>query len=510
MKARSTFSCLCSRFTVLLSARAAAVLLTFVFLAVGCATNPVTKKHEFVLMSEEQEIAIGKEQDPKAVEEFGLFNDTKWQDYVNQVGQRLAAVCHRPELIYRFKVLDSPDINAFALPGGYLYIFRGLLADLNSEAELATVLGHELGHVTARHAVEQYTKAQAYQVLSTVASIFIPQLGQFGQLSDLLFFGILMGYSRQAESQADQLGMEYAYKAGYDPRGAEAFLRTLKGMEKSAGKGGFEGFFADHPETADRIKAAHEGALKWVSADGQKGPVKLIMGEDAYLTRLDGMPYGPSPKEGVVTGNIFRHKEMGVEITFPEGWEIHNGKSAVVAVEPAPEKDHEPKNHIIQLTADDLNKRYSPDEYAKKYAQGKFKMISGAAKEINGLKAYVGQGESSLRRIGTVTLQYGILFKGDKAFHVVGFAPPGEFKEVDEKFRKTIESFRGLSREEAEKIKPTQVKIYEVKAGETLEAIVKNHAAKGQDVKEIAILNGLDPKKPDLKPGQKIKLIAAA
>lgn len=503
------------RFTIFSSSRVVALLLAFLFLVASCATNPVTKKREFVLLSEDEEIAIGKQQDPIALEEFGYFNDPKWQEYANQVGQRLAAVCHRPDLIYRFKVVDSPEVNAFALPGGYIYITRGLLTALNSEAEMAAVLGHEIGHVTARHAVEQYTKAKAYDYLRTIGAIVLSQVGvpsqvgQLFQLSDILFFGVLMGYGRQAEFQSDQLGIEYAYKAGYDPNAAEGFLKTLKGMDKDAGRGGFEGFFASHPETADRIKAAEEGAKKWLSADGQKAPARLIEGKEGYLTRLDGLPYGPNPKEGVVTGNIFRHKELGIEITFPEKWEIFNGKSAVIAKEPDPEKDHESKkNRFIQLAApDDLNKRYSPEEYAKKYVKG---IKAGETKEIHGLKAYVGRGEGTHQKIGRITFLYGIFFKGDKAFHLVGFAPTGEFKEVEEKFRKTIESFRGLSAEEAEKIKPTRVKVYEVKAGETLEAIVKEHAAKGQDVKEIAILNGLDPKKPDLKPGQKIKLIVPA
>ncbi|MBI2877970.1 MAG: M48 family metalloprotease [Candidatus Tectomicrobia bacterium] len=505
-----------------------AVLLLALLFAAGCATNPVTKKREFVLISEEDEIAIGKEQDPKVLEEFGQFDQAKWQDYVNQVGQKLAAVSHRPELIYRFKVVDSPDLNAFALPGGYIYVTRGLLATLNSEAELATVLGHEIGHVTARHAVEQMTKAQTYQVLSMIGSIFVPQIRQFGQLMDILFFGILMGYGRQAEFQSDQLGIEYAYKAGYDPKAAAGFLKTLKGMEKDAGKGGFEGFFASHPETLDRIKAAEQGAGKWLSGNGQKAPDKLtegkgtspgvrdnlIEGRDTYLARLDGLPYGPSPKEGVVTGNVFRHKELGLEVTFPEGWEVLNGKSAVLSKEPDPEQGEKPdhkseRNHFIQMTVDDLSKRYTPEEYARKYAGGKFKIRTGEAREVNGLKAYVGMGEGSHRKLGKIAIQYAFILKGDKVFHLIGFAPPGEFKEVEGKFLKTIESFRGLSREEAEKIKPTRIEIYEVKAGETLEAIVKAHAAKGQDVKEIAKLNGLDPQKPDLKAGQKIKLIVA-
>jgi len=472
---------------------------------VSCAVNPVTKKKEFVLMSEDQELAIGRAMDPKVIAEFGLYNDPNLQDYVNNVGRKLASVSHRPELIYRFKVVDSTAINAMALPGGYIYITRGLMAYLNSEAELATVLGHEIGHVTARHAVQQITKAQSYQILSGVVSIIRPELRQFQQISDIIFFGIMQGYGRKAELQADRLGIEYAYKAGYDPLAAPSFLKTLKLIELEEGEKGYHGFFASHPETEDRIEEAYKKAAQLLTL----GNNKLRQGREEYLSHIEGLLYGENPEEGITTGNVFKHPVLRFEITFPEGWKIENTKGAVIARKSLDKEKHLP---FIQLSSEDLSKRISVVDYAKKFGKkAGFKIKSGGPRYINGLRAYVGTAETRKLELGLgkVRIRFGIIFHEDKAYYVIGAAKPEEYEAVEDKFESTILSFRALSRAEAAQIKPKRITIYTVKEGDTLESIFRKEKVVAKDAKEIAILNGLNPQAP-LKVGEKLKLITTA
>ncbi|RMD70049.1 MAG: peptidase, partial [Gammaproteobacteria bacterium] len=208
------------------------VILALLLLS-ACAENPVTHQKELVLVSEAQEIAEGRELHPKVIAHFGLYRDEALQAYVQEIGTKLAAHSHRPELIYRFTVLDSPETNAFSLPGGYIYVMRGLLAYLNSEAELAAVLGHEIGHVAARHSVRQQTMATAASLGYALGSILFPELRtQVAQnIYDILGTAVIRGYGRKMELEADHLAAQYMAKVGYDPHAILEVLRTLKALD---------------------------------------------------------------------------------------------------------------------------------------------------------------------------------------------------------------------------------------------------------------------------------------
>src|SRR5678816_4205956 len=243
--------------TLRTSALLAALPLTL--LLANCAQNPVSGRANFVTMSESQEVQVGRQEDAKVREEYGVFDDTALQKYVNDVGQRLGKASHRPQLQYSYVVVDSPEINAFALPGGYIYITRGILAYLNSEAELAAVLGHETGHVTARHSVQQMSAATAAGVGATLLGIFVPVLrNQAGDTAiNLLGNALLSGYGREHELEADRLGAEYLYRTGYDPQAMIKVIGVLKNQElfdaemaKSEGRQprSYHGVFASHPD----------------------------------------------------------------------------------------------------------------------------------------------------------------------------------------------------------------------------------------------------------------------
>lgn len=466
----------------------------------GCATNPVSDKKQFVLMSEEQELAIGKSMDPKIIKEYGLYDDPELQSYVDMIGQKIAKKGERPELFYHFKVLNDPVINAFALPGGYIYITRGILALLNSEAELAGVLGHEVGHVTARHAVQQYTQAQSYQIMATVASIFVPEFRNrsLQQLADIAATGIIRGYGREMEMESDRLGIKYSYRARYNPKAVPDFLSILKlaskGKEK---KGVFHGMFATHPDTTERINAAKERVNNLLA---KKNPEGLSFHTDRYLNNIKGLIYGSDPKEGVTNGRVFQHPVMQFEITYPEGWKIFNTKSAVISKDK--EKD---EKYASQLMMETLGKRISTKSYAKKFfKRNRIKPLNAKKVEINGLEAYITTFERKHRNSMMKVMAAFILWQ-DKMFFISGSSKVEDFRTGKKFFTQIIHSFRGLSKKEADSIKPERIKIYIAQEGDTIKSVAKKYE---KDPQTIALINGYEKDDISLEAGKKIKVLA--
>jgi predicted Zn-dependent protease len=305
----------------------------------NCAVNPVTGSPDLVTMSEAQEVALGRSEDPKVRERYGVYDDARLQQYVSDVGQRLARVSHRPGIAYQFLVVDSPDVNAFALPGGYVYITRGLMAYLGSEAELAAVLGHELGHVTARHSVQQMSAATAASVGAAVLQIFVPQArGTLGDnVINLLGNALLSGYGREHELEADRLGAEYLARSGYDPQAMVRVVGVLKNQElfdaEVAQQEGrqprrYHGVFASHPGNDTRLQQVVAEAARFK-------PEESRAGHEAYLRHIDRMVFADSPSQGVVRGNRFYHGELGIVFQFPAGWRVRNQARNVAAQSPA-------------------------------------------------------------------------------------------------------------------------------------------------------------------------------
>jgi predicted Zn-dependent protease len=261
--------------------------------ASGCARNPVTGQLQLALVGEAQEIEMGRQAAAQAVAAMGLVPDTALQGYVQTLGARLAARSERPQLPWTFGVVDDPTPNAFAAPGGFIFLTRGMMAVMDSEAELVTVLGHEIGHVTARHQVTAMSRAQVAQLGLGLGSIFVPQLESLGQVAGAGMQLLFLRYGRDAERQADELGFRYTLEQGYDASRMASVFATLGRLGEESQRSAVPSWLQTHPLPADRVAAAEErfAAL-------QPPPANLRVAREAYLQRLDGLVYGVNPRNG--------------------------------------------------------------------------------------------------------------------------------------------------------------------------------------------------------------------
>lgn len=325
-------------------------LLSAVLLS-GCGTtvvNPVSGQAERSVMSEADEVAQGQKAHQQVLQEYGVVDNKELQDYVNALGQRLARHSHRSQLQWHFTVLDSPDINAFALPGGYVYVTRGILAYMESEADLAGVVGHEIGHVTARHGAQRATTEQTAGLGVLAASIFgavlesqgLPGAGRMaGQLSQTVAAGYVASYGREQELQADGLGAEYLARNQLDPRNMVDVIRVLKDQERfAADQARAEGrpapsrsdWLASHPSNDQRLQAITQLAAQYSTQRKYADE-----GRERYLKVLRGMEFGDSAAQGLVRGRNFYHSGLGIAITAPQDWQVQNGTDRLTLVNTA-------------------------------------------------------------------------------------------------------------------------------------------------------------------------------
>src|SRR5213076_2108003 len=298
-------------------------------LVAACATNPATGARQIMLVSESQEIAMGRDYDRQVVASIGLYPDSGLQRYIQQFGTRLAATSERPDLPWTFRVVDDPVVNAFALPGGFIYVTRGILAHLNSEAELAGVVGHEIGHVTARHSVSQMTKQQLAQLGLAVGAIASPDAGRYAGLASQALGVLFLKYSRDDESQADELGLRYLRRAAYDAREMPHVFEMLARVSQAQGGGRVPEWLATHPDPENR-----RSRIERDIAAGPQSSAGTAVNRDSYLQRLDGLVFGTNPREGYFKGGEFFHPDLRFWIAFPAGWKTSNEKEAVAAVSP--------------------------------------------------------------------------------------------------------------------------------------------------------------------------------
>lgn len=458
----------------------------------GCAVDPVSGKQDFVMMSESDEIAEGRRADAEVRKEYGVYDSPQLQQYVNQVGQRLAANSHRPNLQYHFTVVDNPEVNAFALPGGYIYITRGILPYLDSEAELAAILGHEIGHVTARHAVKQYTAATAANIGVELASIFVPEINtQVGyNLVNISGGALLSGYGREHELEADKLGSEYLARTGYDPHAMIDVLSILKNQEQFDAAlardehrtpRAYHGLFASHPDTDSRLQQVVKEAS---SLETSPHPV---VGTDIYLSHLEDLTFGDSPAQGVVRHNEFLHAGLGIALRFPENWSVKNSPKKLVAISGSGEA-------AIELT---LAQPFggTPAEYLnQRFGNGQ-------------LTTFTTGGLPGAMLVVSSRAEAGAIRMGDKLFVITGAGKSAEqLRAARPDIEKTILSFHALTSLERKLAQGLRITIRHARAGDTFEGYAARSPLGKNAPGYLRLLNNAYPN-GEPHPGVAIKLV---
>lgn len=491
--------------------RAAALGLTAISVA-ACAPGgggPSASAPQTVAQRSASDQRVGDQNHPKIVAQFGgEVRDGKLKSYVRNLGNRLAAKSEQPNAKWTFTVLDSPVVNAFALPGGYVYVTRGLMALANDEAELAGVIGHEIGHVTAAHGSERQQRAGIAQIGVLAATLGGALLGlpsqsvqAIGQIGNTLGQGYVASYSRTQEFEADRLGVRYLQRAGYDPEAQADFLANLQDetqLQARIAGGQYNpnrvDFFASHPATAQRVREA----ARLAGATGVDGP----RNQERFFDVIEGMIYGDSPEQGFVRGNDFIHPVERFRFSMPDGFRIQNSSSAVVAVGPS--------NSRVIFDG----QRYqggSMDAYiARTWAPG----IAQNARtgELQNLRRRTIGGKPAASGVLPVQTQSGVavlrmtaIRDGDRIYRFLGVQPQGQNR-LGERMERAAGTFRGLSSSEARKFKPYKIDIRTVRRGDTQEKIAARMPVDDFAVERFRVLNGLRAGET-LQAGQKVKVI---
>jgi predicted Zn-dependent protease len=463
----------------------------------GCAVNPATGRNDLTFMSESQEIGIGRQMHGEILKEMPIYQDADIQNYVNKIGQAVAKTSHRNNLSYSFTVIDSPDINAFALPGGFIYINRGLLTYLNSEAELAAVLGHEIGHVTARHSVRQHSASVVATGVSAVLTILSGERA-VGDLTNTAGAAIVSGYGRDHELEADSLGAEYLFNAGYDPQAMIKVIGVLKDQEefsrsKAQQEGeqvqSYHGLFATHPRNDTRLQQS-------VAKAGKLSTKYKNTGEADFRKHIQGVEFGDSTQSGVRRANRFYHKPLGFTFAFPTGWKMQNTQAAVVVY---PQQ----KDGFLQLVVENKIDNLTPERFARERLNV-YNLKYGETFSQDGLIGYTGIIPATMKH---PDLRLAVIFHQQRAYVFTGIRKSGgTLQQYDPFFMSTIKSFRPLKASEASLAEGKRIVYIKAKANTTYATLASGSSINEYPEEQLRLLNG-DYPDGQPKAGAWIKIV---
>jgi len=473
---------------------AAGAALVIIIGALSCAINPVTGKKEFMLLSTGDELALGKQTDPEIVGSYGQYPDQALDGYVSDIGQKLGALSHRPDLEYSFKVLDSPVVNAFAVPGGFVYLTRGILAYLNDEAELAGVIGHEIGHIAARHSAQQYSRAQVAQLGLGIGAMVSKTFRKYAGLAEAGMTMLFLSFSRENERQADDLGVLYSSKAGYDARQMANMFVTLERLSPEEGRDGLPAWFSTHPNPPDRIAAIRKGAQEWQAENPQS---RVAVNRNEYVRRLDGLVFGEDPRHGYVADQAFYHPGMTFRFPVPSGWKVNNTASQVQIFSAD-------KDAVILLS---LAAEKSPAEAAQAFVAGtKATVGSSASVQVNGLPAHRMAADVATDQGVVRALAY-FIQKDGRVFAFLGFAAQARFDTYASAFERTLGGFATLTDAARINVKPERLGIRKTARQGSLRQALQGFGVAQDKLEAHAVLNGM--KLDDTLPaGTLVKTVA--
>lgn len=438
-------------------------------------------------MSQDQEIAMGQQYHPSVIASMGLYEDEKLQKFIVEKGTAMGKISHRPDLKYTFTIVDSPVVNAFAVPGGYVYFTRGIMAHFNNEAEFAGVLGHEIGHITARHSARQQTSQMLGQVGLMAGMVVSEQFRQMADAAQQSIGMLLLSYGRAHESESDKIGVEYSSKIGYDSHQMANFFNTLKRMGEQSGQS-IPTFMSTHPDPGDRYNNVHQMTAEYQ----QKNPSNYQINRDGYLRMIDGIVYGEDPKQGFVENNTFYHPVLKFQFPVPNDWQYENTPSQF---QMAP-KDGKA---MMMLT---LGEGKTLEEVTQNLVkQFNFKVISNNTQNINGNKSAVlvsqiqqtnEQGQATTQdpkttvQVGTWIIPYNNLFY---VFHGMSHVP--NYENYSSSFRNVAQSFRTLTDRDKLSREPERVRIKTVNRNTTFKQAMKDLGMTDKRIPELGILNSM-------------------
>jgi len=468
--------------------RAAALLCAGLVFA-GCARNPATGKNEIMLVSEDQEVAMGQQADSQVIQSIGLYPDPALQSYVQDLGKKLAATSERPNLPWTFRVVDDPAVNAFAIPGGFVYVTRGILTHVTNEAQLATVMGHEIGHVTARHTAHEMSREQVANLGLAIGSIASSQIAKYAGVASQALGVLFLKFSRDNENQADELGVRYSSRASFDSRQMDSVMAMLDKLEQQGGSK-LPQWLETHPDPGNRIQHINQ-----VLAATKKDFTGTTINRQQYEQRLNGMVFGMNPREGFFRGSEFLHPDLRFRMTFPNGWQTQNSKSAVAAMSPQ-------QDAIIELT---LAQGSNPDQAARTFlSQQGVQAGTVTRATINGLTAAAAPFAASTQN-GTLQGQAVFVRYGNNVFQLLAYAPQASWQGNQGAAQQAISSFGPLNDPSILNLQPQHITLITLDRRTTIAELAKQRPAP-VSVATLALINQVDQNAP-LEPGQIVKWV---
>lgn len=467
-----------------------------ILLLPACSTNPATGASQLSFISPAQEARMGAAEHEKVMKIYGEIEDAEIRAYVRRVGQAVAANTERKDVTYKFHVLDTPMVNAFALPGGYVYITRGILALANNEAELAAVIAHEIGHITARHSAARYSQG----ILASVGAIAVAMAtdsstaARAAQLGSDLY---IKSYSRGQEHESDDLGIRYLHRAGYDTFAMAGFLDTMGRQadleDRINGKGTSPslGYFSTHPRTEDRVAQASS-----IAASYSKGQART--NRDGYLDALNGMVYGDSAKQGFARGQDFYHPEMGFTFSVPPGFSFDNRPSQIVVTGKGGE--------IVLFDAAENEGRLSPGAYLVNQWMGDKTLRNVENITINGLSAATGEFDGTVGGKSVTIRLVAVSWSPDRFFRFQMAIPKGAGAAQLDGLKRMTYSLRRLSAEEKNSIRPLQLRAITARAGDTAAGLARSMPFDSHHEERFRILNAI-PQGRNVVAGNRYKIV---
>jgi predicted Zn-dependent protease len=448
-------------------------------LLAGCATNPATGGRELSLVSESQEISMGEQAAAAARAGIGIYPDSGVQRYVRGLGTRVAATTERPGLPWNFEVLDDPQVNAFAAPGGKIFVTRGILAFLGSEAELIGVLGHEAGHVTARHTARQITRQQLFGIGLIAGAIFSETIARSAGAIQAGLGILFLSYSRGDESQADQLGFRYLRRTNYDPREMSKTFQTLERVGSLSGGGKVPTWASTHPDPGDRFEQAQQRAAT-VPDDSLQ---RALVNRDAYLRVVDGIVFGVNPRQGYFEGSRFLHPDLKFQLDFPSGWQTQNQADAVIAIS-------EGQDALLQLS---LGGSESPDALLARFGQQQGVQLAGSQRtSIHGLPAATAEFQAQDQQGNTLAGRVLYLSYGGTTYQLLGYATAARYASYSGTLLRSMQSFDRLTDPAALNKQPVHLRLVRLTRSMTIDEFHRQYPSPVR-IEIVAAINGVAP-----------------